>query len=158
MIDNPQPPWLPILLLALPGIAFAALALNQAIFPRGERPLCTIPAVGIVLALLPTHVLALAFGSLSVGLTGAWSVVGLAGYVWVAQHWREARIAISQGRTGRAGRLGVAALVTLPIVLPTILLDFHDETYFNGHHAIIAHLQNGIYPPRYLYDPDLPLR
>jgi hypothetical protein len=158
MIDNPQPAWLPVLLLALPGIAFAALALNQAIFLRDERPLCTIPAVSMVLALLPTHVLALVFGSLSIGLAGAWSVVGLAGYVWVAQHWREARIALSQGRAGRAGRLGVAVLATLPIVLPTILLDFHDETYFNGHHAIIAHLQNGIYPPRYLYDPDLPLR
>jgi hypothetical protein len=48
--------------------------------------------------------------------------------------------------------------VSIPIVLPTILLNFHDETFFNGHHAIIAHLQNGTYPPRYLYEPDLPLR
>ena len=46
----------------------------------------------------------------------------------------------------------------MPIVLPTILLNFHDEANFNGHHAIIAHLQNGTYPPRYLYEPSLPLR
>ena len=38
------------------------------------------------------------------------------------------------------------------------MLNFHDETYFNQHHAIIAHLQNGAYPPRYLYEPSLLLR
>jgi hypothetical protein len=32
------------------------------------------------------------------------------------------------------------------------------QTFLNGHHAIIARLQNGTYPPRYLYEPTLPLR
>jgi hypothetical protein len=88
MIENPQPAWLPLLLLALPGIVFAACALNETVFPREDRPLCTIPAIGMVLALLPTHVLALALGSLSMGLTLAWSMVGVVGYAWVARRWR----------------------------------------------------------------------
>jgi hypothetical protein len=158
MIENPQPAWLPLFLLVLPGIAFSAFAINQAIFPHGERPLCTVPAIGIVLALLPTHALALAFGSLTLGLAAAWTVIGVAGYVWIYQHWREFRFTLAIEHPGWARRLGIAALATLPIVLPTILLNFYDEANFNGHHAMIAHLQNGTYPPRYLYEPTLPLR
>lgn len=158
MIENPQPAWLPILLLVLPGILLAAYALNRAVFPRDDRPLCTIPAIALVLALLPTHVLALAFGSLSIGLAIAWGLVGAAGYAWIGRHWRDFRAAVSNAYAVRSHRLLIAALSTLPIVLPTILLNFFDEGYFNGHHAIIAHLQNGSYPPRYLYDPSLPLR
>ena len=59
---------------------------------------------------------------------------------------------------GLSRRLAIAGLATIPIILPTILLNFHDETYFNQHHAIIAHLQNGAYPPRYLYEPGSLLR
>jgi hypothetical protein len=158
VIDNPQPIWLPLLLFALPGIAAAAYAINETIFPRGDRSLCTIPAIGIVVSLLPTHVLALSFGSLTIGLATAWSVAGFAGYVWVARHWRELRSTLSIGAAGAAQRLRVAAFCTVPIVLPTILLNFFDDAYFNGHEAIIAHLQNGVYPPRYLYEPSLPLR
>ncbi len=158
MIENPQPAWLPLLLLALPGIGFAAYAVNQIIFLSEDRPLCTVPALGLVLALLPTHVLALIFGSLTIGLTVAWSVVGVLGYAWLARHWREVRSAASLEHSGWARRLGIAALATLPIVLPTILANFSDEANFNGHHAVIAHLQNGSYPPRYLYEPSLPLR
>jgi hypothetical protein len=158
VIENPQPAWLPLLLLALPGIGFAAHAVNQIIFPRDDRPLCTVPAIGLVLALMPTHVIALTFGSLTIGLTVAWSVVGVLGYAWLARHWREVRFAVSIEHGGWARRLGIAALATLPIILPTILANFSDEANFNGHHAIIAHLQNGTYPPRYLYEPSLPLR
>ena len=79
MIENPQPAWLPLLLLALPGIGFAAFALNKALFPPTDRPLCTIPGIGLVITLLPTHVLALTFGSLNVGLAVAWNLVGAAG-------------------------------------------------------------------------------
>jgi hypothetical protein len=158
MIENPQPAWLSFLLLALPGIAFAAFALNQALFPRGDRPLCTIPAIGLVLALLPAHVLALAAGSLSIGLAAAWTLIGAAGYAWILRHWREVRFDLSIKRVGWAHKLGITGLATLPIILPTILLNFFDETCFTCHHAIIAHLQNGTYPPRYLYDPSLPLR
>jgi hypothetical protein len=158
VIENPQPGWLPLLLLAVPGIGFAAFALNEALFPEDNRPLCTIPAIGIVLALLPTHVLALGFRSLSIGLALAWGVVGMAGYAWVTGHWREFRFSLSSGGSTGARRLGIAALAALPIVLPTILLNFHDEAYFNGHFAFIAHLQNGTYPPRYLYEPSLLLK
>jgi hypothetical protein len=155
MIENPQPTWLPLLLLALPGIGFAAYALNDALFPRQNRPLCTIPAIGIVLALLPTHLLALAFASLSAGLAMAWSVVGIAGYAWLTRHWRGFHSAFSHGGAGMQRKLWVTGFATLPIVLLTIFLNYSDEAY---HHAIIAHLQNGIYPPRYLYEPSLPLR
>src|ERR1700746_3658519 len=95
MIENPQPLWVPPLLLSVPRILLAASALNQLIFPPAYRPLCTIPALAMVLALLPTHVLALAFGSLSGGLAVAWSSVGAAGYVWIARHWRDFRSAMS---------------------------------------------------------------
>jgi len=157
VIDNPQPAWLPLLLLALPGIAAAAYAVNETVFPSGLRPLCTIPAIGIVAALLPTHVLALSFGSLTIGLTAAWSIAGVAGYVWIVRHWREFGSTLIES-SDAARRLGIAALSAVPIVLPTILLNFFDDAYFNGHEAIIAHLQNGTYPPRYLYEPSLPLR
>jgi hypothetical protein len=155
LIENPQPGWLPLLLLALPGIGFAAYALNGALFPRENRPLCTIPAIGIVLALLPTHLLALAFASLSAGLAVAWSGVGIVGYMWITRHWREFRSAFSHSPAGLRRKLWVTGLATLPIVPLAIFLDYSDEAY---HHAIIAHLQNGTYPPRYLYDPSLPLR
>jgi hypothetical protein len=158
MIDNPQPAWLPLLLLALPGIAFAAYAVNEAVFPHGARPLCTVPAIGMVLALLPTHMLALACGSLTIGLAVAWVVAGTAGYVWILRYWRDFWCRTSPQRADMAQRLGIAVLSTAPIVLPTILLNFFDDAYFNGHEAIIAHLQNGTYPPRYLYEPSLPLR
>ena len=82
----------------------------------------------------------------------------MTGYAWIVGHWREFRFAVTVQHPGWARRLGIAALATIPIVLPTILLNFHDEAHFNGHHAIIAHLQNGTYPPRYLYEPSLPLR
>jgi hypothetical protein len=158
MIENPQPLWLPLLLFAVPGIGFLACALNRALFPPEDRLLCTIPAIGIVLALLPTHILALASGSLSFGLAAAWSVLGAAGYVWIARHRRDFLACVSDGHPALMRRLGIAALATLPIVAPTILANFYDEAYFNGHDAIIAHLQNGVYPPRYLYEPSLPLR
>jgi hypothetical protein len=158
MIENPQPSWMPALLLALPGIGFAAYAVNQIIFPNDARPFCTIPAIGLVLALLPTHVLALVLGSLSIGLAVAWTVVGVAGYGWVANHWREFRSALSTEEVDGVRRLAIAGLATLPIVVPTVLANFTDEANFNGHDAIIAHLQNGTYPPRYLYEPSLPLR
>src|SRR4029077_15774780 len=140
MIENPQPAWLPLLLLALPGIGFAACALNETFFSREDRPLCTIPALGMVLVLLPTHVLALAFGSLSLGLTLAWGIVGVVGYAWIATHWREFFATLLIDRTAWTRSFGLAAAPTLPIVLPTILLNFHDEGYFNVHQAIIAHL------------------
>jgi hypothetical protein len=158
MIENPQPAWLPLLLLALPGMLFAAYAINEHVFPRGDRPLSTIPAIGLVLALLPTHILALASGSLSFGLAAAWSVLGAAGYVWIAGHWRDFRASLAGDHVGLGRRVGIAALTTL-VIAPTILLaNVSDEANANGHHAMIAHLQNGVYPPRYLYDPSLPLR
>ncbi len=157
MIENPQPAWLPLLLFALPGITFAAFAINEAVFSQTNRPLCTVPAIGIVLALMPTHLLALAFGSLTVGLSGAWVAVAVAGYLWAAWRGRRFRGAIAVDGAGRT-RLGIAFLATIPIVLPTILFNFFDEVSFNGHLAIIAHLQNGTYPPRYLYEPNFPLR
>src|SRR5215831_4912388 len=157
MIENPQPAWLPVLLLPLPGIVFTAFALNQTIFPRDDRPLCTVPALAIVLALLPTHIAALALGDLSTGLAIAWGIVGASGYAWSICHWNDLRQSISlDPRAWR--KLAVTALCTVPIVLPTILFNFFDEARYNQHHAIIAHLQNGSYPPRYLYDPSLPLR
>jgi len=157
MIENPQPAWLPVLLLPLPGIVFTAFALNQTIFPRDDRPLCTVPALAIVLALLPTHIAALALGDLSTGLAIAWGIVGASGYAWSICHWNDLRQSISlDPRAWR--KLAVTALCTVPIVLPTILFNFFDEARYNQHHAIIAHLQNGAYPPRYLYEPTLPLR
>jgi hypothetical protein len=155
LIENPQPAWLSLLLLALPGLGFAAYALNDALFPRHTRPLCTIPAIGIVLALLPTHLLALAFASLGVGLATAWTIIGIIGYVWISRHWRRFHFSSSQSRSELRRKLWVTGLATLPIIPLTIFLNYSDEAY---HHAIIAHLQNGTYPPRYLYEPSLPLR
>jgi hypothetical protein len=156
MIENPQHAWLPLLLLALPGMLFAAYAINEHVFPRGDRPLSTIPAIGLVLALLPTHMLALASGSLSFGLAAAWSVAGAAGYAWTAMHWRELASVLSTRNVRCSRKLAIALLATLPIVAPTILLDYSDETAATGHQTLIAHLQNGTYPPRYVYEPSLP--
>src|SRR5438270_10357705 len=147
MIENPQPVWLPLFILALPGIAFAAFAVNNAIFPRDNRPFCTVPAIGLVLALLPTHVLALASGSLTAGLAAAWSITGVAGYAWIARSWRECRLALWTDRAGWAYKLSITTLATLPIILPTFLLNFHDETPFGSHFDKIANLHNCIFIP-----------
>src|SRR5204863_6809133 len=96
-----------------------------------------------------------AFGSFYVGLALAWSLIGIAGYVWITRHWREFRAICSHSRAGLRRKLWVTGLATLPIVPLAILLNYSDEAY---HHALIAHLQNGVYPPRYLYEPSLPLR
>src|SRR6266568_3645973 len=88
MIENPQPVWLMLLLLAFPGVVLSACAINSAIFPPQDRPLSTIPAIVLVLALLPTHFLASVFGSLSVGVAIAWTITGLLGYAWIARHWQ----------------------------------------------------------------------
>jgi hypothetical protein len=109
MIENPQSAWLPLLLLVLPGIAFAAYALNEALFSREERRFCTIPAIGLVLALLPAHVLALTLGSLSVALAVSWSLVGAAGCAWIARNWREFRSALSNRHPQLARRLAITA-------------------------------------------------
>jgi hypothetical protein len=132
-----------LLLFALPGIVFAACSLNAAIFPIHGWPLCTIPAIGTVLALLPTHILASVTGSLGIGLSVAWTVIALAGYAWIVSWPRTVHAHFLSEYPGLSRRLAIAALATIPIILPTILLNFHDETYFNQHHAIIAHLQNG---------------
>jgi hypothetical protein len=113
----------------------------------------------LVLALLPTHVVALPTGSLSIGLTTAWAAVGGAGYVWAALHRGQLLHAFrSVGYPRSWRRFAVTALAILPIVPPTILANFSDEANFGGHDSIIAQLQNGVYPPRYLYEPSLPLR
>jgi hypothetical protein len=159
MIENPQPVWLPFLLLAVPGIALSAYALNRALFPPEDRPLCTIAAIAIVLGLLPTHILALASGSLSFGVAAAWSILGAGGYLWIARHWRDFSAVRSSAHAERWWRRPAIAALTTFLILPTTLLaNVSDEANFNGHDAIIAHLQNGVYPPRYLYDPSLPLR
>ena len=110
MIENPQPAWLPFLLLALPGIAFSACSLNAAIFPGGSRPLCTIPAIGIVLALLPTHILASLTGSLSIGLGVAWTVIAMAGYAWIVSRPHPVLSLFSNEHPGLSRRLAIAAL------------------------------------------------
>jgi hypothetical protein len=158
MIENPQPLWLPLLLFALPGIGFAACAVNEALFSAEDRPRCTIAAIAIVLALVPAHLLSLALGSLSAGLACAWIAIGAAGYAWIARHRRQLCLAAFVRQPILARKLALTAFATLPIVLPTILLNFHDEVNFHSHQGIIAYLQNGTYPPRYLYEPSLPLR
>src|SRR5215471_2566145 len=109
MIENPQPAWLPVLLLALPGIVFTAFALNQTIFPRDDRPLCTVPALAIVLALLPTHIAALAFGGLSTGLAIAWGIIGASGYAWGIRHGDDAAIGAILASPERQRRATLAA-------------------------------------------------
>jgi hypothetical protein len=150
MIDNPQPTWLPLLLLFLPGLLFAACAINNYVFPRDARPSCTIAAVALVLALLPTHLISLALGSLTVGLASAWVIIGTTGYAWFVKHRQQFCLSAFFRQPTLYRKLTVAAFATLPIVLPTILLNFHDEVNFQSHQGIIANLQNGTYPPRYL--------
>jgi hypothetical protein len=45
-----------------------------------------------------------------------------------------------------------------PMIAPRLFCNFWDEDFIGGHHAMIAQVQNGAYPPRYLYAPWLPLR
>src|ERR1700730_10075562 len=115
MIENPQPAWLPLLLFALPGISFAAYAVNEMIFPRDGRPFCTIPAIGLVLALLPTHIIALAVGSLTVGLALAWSISGAAGYAVLDRHTRGSFSARST-ETAYISAREIAAVMPIPII------------------------------------------
>lgn len=157
MIGNPQPIWLSLLIIALPGMIAAAYAINKAIFSGADRSLSTMPAVGLVLALLPTHLLALASGSLSVGVAISWSAIGLAGYAWIAKNWASFQVAVQKWNSGRIRKFNIALIATLPIVAVAVLLNIHDEQGGSGHLTIIGHLQNGTYPPRYLYEPSLPL-
>jgi hypothetical protein len=157
LITNPQPAWLPILLLALPGIILAACAANRAIFGIAKQPRSTIPVISLMISLVPAHLAALAFGSLSYGLLFAWTPLSLAGMAWGMRHRQDLDGLIRLNQSDRY-RLGLMVLATLPVIAPTLLCNFWDEDYIGGHQAIIAQLQNGAYPPRDLYAPWLPLR
>jgi hypothetical protein len=157
LVINPQPAWLSILVLALPGIILAACAANQTIFGSFKQPRSTIPAMSLVIAIVPAHLMALGFGSLSYGLVVAWTPISLAGLAWGMRHRRDLRGMVMLDKSDW-GRLGATVLATAPIIGPTLFRNFWDEEFIGAHHAIIAHLQNGAYPPRYLYAPWLPLR
>ena len=51
----------------------------------------------------------------------------------IATNWREFFATLLNERAGWTRKLGIALAATLPIVLPTTLLNFHDEGYFNVH-------------------------
>lgn len=136
----------PLLLLALPGVvrlgrALAAGCTND----RATRPVLAL-GLGLCLWIAGVHAASLVAGSLSVGLPVATLGLGAAG------------LSVGRAASGRLpGRLAVAAAIL--IVAPASLRWwFHDELPFVGHMSTAAALQNGVYPPRHLGMPDVPLR
>jgi hypothetical protein len=142
-----------LLLLALPGVWLLARALARAVTTDpGLRAVLPV-GLGLSLWLSSVHAASLATGSLGAGLPVATLALGAAGVI----AWHRGRPAPPARRLPRAFWISLA--LTLALVAPAALrFWFHDELSFTGHMSTAAALQNGIYPPRHLSLPDVPLR
>lgn len=158
MIENPQPAALIFLLMALPGIAAVALALARRVAPAKDLALVIAPGIAVTLALLPLHFVARWLGGLASGLVVSWVPLGALGYGLLLRRGLRRSMRSILGPL-RLRRLAIATFVAVAVIAPaTLFYDFHDETLYGGHHAMIANLQNGAYPPRFLYAPAYELR
>lgn len=147
-----------LLLLALPGVWWLARALAHAVTrDLGLRAVLPI-GVAIALELLGVHLASLASGTLYVGLPAGTLALAAAGVF--AERARRSRgdTEPTSGRHPSPWMLITAAATALAIAPAALRFWFHDELLPTGHLSIAAELQNGIYPPRHLAFPDLPLR
>jgi hypothetical protein len=155
-VPVPFPRALASLLVALPGVWLLARALAHAVTrDRGLRVVLPI-GLGLGLWLSAVHAASLASGSLAVGLPAA--TLTLAAMGALAERRRRTREAPSTGQSPPAA-MWISMAATAALVAPAALrFWFHDELPFIGHMSIAAEMQNGIYPPRHLALPDVPLR
>ncbi len=145
-----------LLLLALPGVWLLGRELTRAVTrDLGLRAVLPI-GLGLCLWLSGVHAASLAAGSLTVGLPVATLSLGAAGALaWLLR--RRLPDAVEGQRPPPI--LWISMLATAALLAPAALrFWFHDELSFTGHMSTAAAMQNGIYPPRHLALPDVPLR
>ena len=147
-----------LLLLALPGVWLLGRAITHAV--TRDLGLRAVLPTGLALSLwvLAVHVASLLAHTARVGLPVATLVLSAAG---VAAEVRRRRLLprdLPEGR--RPSRWMVASMLLTAAAIAPAAFDyaFHDELMILGHMSVAAFIQNGIYPPRHLVLPDLPLR
>jgi hypothetical protein len=156
-VDNPLPRSLVALLAVLPWVAAFGRVVARAI--STDRALRATLGPGLALAawLFAVHVAASLTGSFVAGLVSASLGIALAGVVLS----RAERIRPPMPATGRAPSHWLwitAALATLAMAPVALDWAFHDELLVTGHMSVASEIQNGVYPPRHLNFPDVPLR
>jgi hypothetical protein len=157
-VPVPFPSAYPLLLLALPGVWLLARALTHAV-TRDLGLRAVLPAgLGLCLWLAGVHAASLAAGSLVVGLPAATLALAAAGAI--AERARRRRTDPEPPTGERPSPiLWISMVATAALLAPAALrFWFHDELPFTGHMSTAAQMQNGVYPPRHLALPDVPLR
>jgi hypothetical protein len=156
-VPVPLSPLFVLLILALPAVWLLGRALAHAITTDlGLRAVLPF-GIGLSLWVLSLHVASLVAGSFLVGLPVGTLVPAALG---IAAELRRRRLPPG-ATTGRrpSAFMGFTMVAATMILAPAALrFSFHDELYITGHMSIAAEIQNGIYPPRHLTFPDLPLR
>jgi hypothetical protein len=147
-----------LLLVALPLVAWLGRALARAV-TRDRTLRLVLPApLALTLWLSAVHAASSALGSLGVGLPVATIGLAVAGAALALRERSMRRGADDDGR--RPSRALLASMVATAALLAPAAFGFwfHDEIGFTGHLSIPAALQSGVYPPRHLAMPDVPLR
>jgi hypothetical protein len=147
-----------LLLLALPGVWLLARALAYAV--TRDLGLRAVLPVGLCLCLwlAAVHAASLAAGSLTAGLPIATLSLAAAGVLAERRRRRRPEPGPVEGRRPPA-IVWISMAVTAALLAPAAFrFWFHDELSFTGHMSTAAAMQNGIYPPRHLSLPDVPLR
>jgi hypothetical protein len=147
-----------LLLLAFPGVFLLGRALAHAV-TRDLGLRAVLPA-GLALALwvLSVHVASLLAHTLLVGLPVGTLALSAAGVAAEVRRRRHLERDAPEGRPPSPWMWIAMAGTAIAIAPAAFFYTFHDELLVTGHMSMAAQMQNGIYPPRHLTLPELPLR
>ena len=157
-VPVPFPRAFVLLGLAVPGVWLLGRALAHRVAQgRATRgPLAA--GIAVSLAVLGVHLASLAFGSVWVGLPVGLVALAAAGVAAEVARRRRAGSGSAEGRAPSAWMFVTMVAATAALAPVALGYHLHDELYLTGHMSIAAQIQNGVYPPRHLAFPDVPLR
>jgi len=147
MLSVPLFRGLVLLNLFLPGMFWLAFVVARRVFPDRTTARVAAFGVGLGLWLLPVHLIARFTGGLQPTLAAVTVTLGALGYWLLVREWRSGmRFELRLGLLPK-GLLLFSAVTTLFVGLIAWRWAFHDEISINGHHAIVASIQNWYPPP-----------
>ncbi|MEM7411792.1 MAG: hypothetical protein AAF430_16295 [Myxococcota bacterium] len=161
-IEIPHSPWTTALVLAIAPILYLAWrTLRRGEFPSSAVAVAT-PGLALAFWLVGCHTIGYASGSFRWGLWLGTTLPALLGCALYAASWRGRRperilprLTLDADTRWMLLGAGVTTALVSPFAFGWM---FHDEVYLQGHQAIAAQIQNGIYPPRNLSFGEVELR